>query len=189
VSLCPALLDHHPESRLLLMYHQLPRFLVGMLRTAARRDYVRNMLVRAHMALARSGKQELVRRDIGGDGRVAAYVWLAPMYPFLRLLAAAPDRVRSLDSCDLFTRPAETLRAVDRFFGFGLGDAQIDRRLAAGVMDYHSKDAARDFDSERYLHEVDQAASDLSAEIDDAVAWISELSRDEPIPVTLPHAL
>ena len=78
---------------------------------------------------------------------------------------------------------------IDGLVALELGDAQIEQRLAQGVMDRHAKDSARDFDGDRYARETDRAASDLSAEIDDAVEWIIELSRDEPVPATLPHAL
>jgi len=188
-SLCPSLLDHHPESRLLLMYHRLPRFLVAMLRTQERRAYVRNMLVRAHVDLAQCGKQELVTREFGSDGRAAGYLWLGLIYPYLRLLAGGPDRVQSLDASDFFERPAGTLRSVGEFFGLGLSDAEIDDRIAAGVLDRDAKHAGQDFNSGRFERDLDESASALSGEIGDAIAWVTELSRDEPIPASLPCAV
>ncbi len=189
VSLCPSLLQHHANARLLLMYHRLPRFLVAMLRTPERRAYVRNMLVRAHVDLAQCGKRALVTREFDTDGRAAAYVWLALMYPYLRLLVDAPDRVRSLDATDFFDTPAQTLRSVSNFLELGLSDADIDGRIGEGVLDRDSKASDQDFDNGRYRRDLDKSAAVLAVEIDDAIDWVTNLSADEPIPSRLPHAV
>lgn len=189
VSLCPSLLDHHPETRLLLMYHRLPRFLLAMLRTPERRDYVRSMLVRAHVDLALCGKQALVTREFATDGHAAGYLWLSLIYPYLRLLAEAPERVRSLDAADFFATPANTLRSVSRFFRLDFSRSEIDARLAGGVLDRDAKDTGRDFDGIDYAQALDETAAALSSEVDDAVRWVASLSGDDPVPETLPSAV
>ncbi len=189
INLCPDLLDYHEDSRVLLLYHRLPRFLTAILRDEQRRAYARGMLERASLDLKAAGKLASVDPRSLTDARCAAYVWIGLMYPYLSLLENYPGRVRSLDAEVFFARPREVLEALGSFFGIGLTTAQIDHQLSSGILDKHAKDGERVFDSADYRSEIEATAARLGDEIDDAVAWVSTITAADPIPLHLPDPL
>lgn len=189
INLCPDLLDYHEDSRVLLLYHRLPRFLTAMLRDDKRRAYARGMLDRAKLDLVAAGKLTPVDPRSLTDGRCAAYVWIGLMYPYLSLLERYPGRARSLDAEVFFAHPRETLESISRFFGTGLTASQIDHQLSSGILDRHAKDAQRVFDDVDYESEIESTAARLGDEIEDAVEWASSVTADDPIPPSLPHPL
>ena len=188
-SLLPSILSRNPGSRILLLYHGLRRFLVAMLRYPGRRQYARNMQIRAEADLRVVGRDDLLAERELSDARCAALVWMGLMYPYLRLLAASPQRIRSLDAADFFADPEATLNRLDRFFGLEIGADRMAERLAGGVLSRDAKSADADFDSGRYRAELESAEAALRDEIDDAVAWVDRITTVEPIPATLPNPL
>lgn len=189
INLCPDLLDYHEDSRVLLLYHRLPRFLTAILRDEQRRAYARGMLDRANLDLEAAGKLASVDPRSLTDGRCAAYVWIGLMYPYLSLLERYPGRVRSLDAEVFFARPRETLEALGGFFRIGLTAGQIDQQLSSGILDRHAKDADRVFDDADYETEIAATAARLGDEIKDALDWASTITADDPIPGNLPDPL
>jgi hypothetical protein len=188
-SLLPSILARSPGSRILLLYHELTRFLVAMLRLPDRRQYARNMRIRAEVDLRAIGKPEALAEPELSDGRCAALVWMGLMYPYLRLLAAAPDRIRSLNAAVFLEDPLRTLKQLDAFFCLGIGQSGIEERLAEGALSRHSKNADRDFDADTYRTDLESAATEFQDEIDDAVNWVARVTAAEPLPEKLPNAL
>lgn len=188
-SLLPSILARNPGSKILLLYHELHRFLVAMLRHPERRQYARNMQIRAEADLRVVGRKDLLEDAELSDARCAALVWMGLMYPYMRLLAAAPYRIRSLNAAAFFADPESTLNRLDAFFDLEIGSARVKRRLSDGVMSRHSKSDEHDFDSDSYQAELESAETALRDEIDDAVAWVDRITTAEPIPVSLPNPL
>ena len=188
-SLLPSILSRNPGSRILLLYHELRRFLVAMLRYPNRRQYARNMQIRAEADLRVVGRKDLLTDLELSDARCVALVWMGLMYPYMRLLAAAPYRVRSLNATAFFAEPETTLNRLDTFFGLEIGPDRIGQRLAEGVLSRHAKSDEDDFDSGRYQADLESAETVLQDEIDDAVAWVESISEAEPIPADLPNPL
>jgi hypothetical protein len=188
-SLLPSILARNPGSKVLLLYHELRRFLVAMLRYPNRRQYARNMQIRAEVDLRVVGRKDLLADLELSDARCVALVWMGLMYPYMRLLAAAPNRIRSLNATAFFTEPERTLDRLDQFFGLDIGPDRIGQRLAEGVLSRHSKNDDGDFDSGRYQADLESAETALRDEIDDAVAWVESVTEAEPIPTDLPTPL
>jgi hypothetical protein len=188
-SLLPSILARSPRSRVLLLYQELRRFLVAMLRFPYRRQYVRNMRVRAEVDLRAVGREGIPAGPDLNDGRCAALVWLGLMYPYLRLLAATPARVRSLNAGTFFDAPTDTVKKLDAFFGLSLGDERLEAHIAEGALSRHAKRADEDFDADRYTADLASAEIELRDEIDDAIAWVESVSAAEPVPPHLPNPL
>jgi hypothetical protein len=160
-----------------------------MLRYPNRRQYARNMQIRAEVDLRVVGRKDLLADLELSDARCVALVWMGLMYPYMRLLAAAPNRIRSLNATAFFTEPERTLDRLDQFFGLDIGPDRIGQRLAEGVLSRHSKNDDGDFDSGRYQADLESAETALRDEIDDAVAWVESVTEAEPIPTDLPTPL
>jgi hypothetical protein len=188
-SLLPSILARSPGSRILLMYHELERFLLAMLRHESRRQYIRNMRIRAEADLRAAGRQDVTSQEDLSDARCAALVWLGLIYPYRRLLAEAPDRVRSLNAATFLDHPADTLEKLDEFFDLRIGRERLQARLAGGAMSRDAKHTERTFDADRYKADLKSAAEDLRQEIDDAVAWTERVTAGEPLPSELPNPL
>lgn len=188
-SLLPSILARSPGSKVLLMYHRLERFLLAMLRHESRRQYIRNMRMRAEADLRATGRQDIPSGPDLSDGRCAALVWMGLMYPYRRLLAAAPDRVRSLNAATFLDQPLDTLERLDEFFDLRIGRDCLEARIAKGTMNRNAKDPGRAFDRDRHKAELESAAQELRREIDDAVAWTENVSAVEPLPSELRNPL
>jgi hypothetical protein len=188
-SLLPTLLGHYPDSRMLLMYSDLESFLVAILRSPGRREFARNMLTRSRLDLTAVGLRRLVKDEDLGDGRCIALVWLSLMYPFMRLLASLPKRVRSLKSDVLFSSPVETVTAVDEFFSLGIGESRLRAHLNGGVLSRDAKRRAVQFDNEQRNAEQLAAAEMFRDEIDEALEWTSGITAGAPIPGELPNPI
>lgn len=189
INLCPDLLDHHESSTVLLLYHALPRFLTAILKNDERRAYARNMLDRAKLDLAAMGRLESVETSSLTDARCAAFVWIGLMYPYLALLAAHPERARSLNASDFFQDPRGALAAIADFFALDMTEDMIEHQLSAEVLGRDAKFVDRIFDSAEYEAEVAARAMQLQDEIDDAVEWAASLTSDDTIPSNLPNPL
>jgi hypothetical protein len=188
-SLLPSILARSPGSRVLLMYHELRRFLLAMLRHESRRQYIRNMRIRAEVDLRAVGRQDVTSAEDLSDARCAALVWMGLMYPYRRLLAGAPHRVRSLNAATFLDHPAHTLERLDEFFDLRIGKERLQSQIADGAMNRDAKDTERSFDTHRYKADLESAAEELRHEIDDAVAWTESVSADEPLASKLPNPL
>ena len=188
-SLLPSILDRSPGSRILLLYHALPRFLVAMLRFPYRRQFVHNMRIRAEADLRAAGRPDVIPDGDLSDGRCAALVWLGLMYPYLRILAAEPGRTRSLDAAAFLAAPGETLGRLDAFFDLGIGAERLRQAIEHGAMAKDAKDAGKGFDEAGRQADLESAAKEFGDEIDDAVSWAKRVSAIEEIPGELPNPL
>lgn len=188
-SLLPTLLGRYRDSKMLLLYSDLESFLVAMLRSPERREYARNMLTRARMDLSAVGMGRIWTDEPLNDGRAVGMIWLSLMYPFLRLLLSATQKVRSLRSDAFFSAPLQTLISLDRFFGLDIGESRLQAHLDTGVLLQHAKDAANPFDVEQRKASQEAAAVRFGNEIADAVQWVTTITADAPIPAPLPGAL
>ncbi|HEX2594029.1 MAG TPA: hypothetical protein VHL34_21185, partial [Rhizomicrobium sp.] len=98
-------------------------------------------------------------------------------------------RKASLD-CDAFLAdPAGTLRALDRFFGYGLGEAHVGQVLNGPLLKRHAKSPGEAFDAR-----VRQAANaavwrEMGTDIERIVRWSYEQFPETPRGAPLPGAL
>lgn len=189
ISLCPDLLAHNEGSKILLLYNDLERFLVAMLKDDARRKYARAMLTRSRADLASAGKDISLSDEDLSDARCAAYAWVGLMYPYLTLLAKYPYRVRSLDAQEFFNHPRDVLCSLGRFFDLEITEDTVEKQLSQGILQKDSKRPSRSFESARYESDFEETKRSLQAEIDDAMEWISTVTSDDTIPEKLPSPL
>jgi len=160
-----------------------------MLRFPYRRQFARNMRIRAEADLRAAGRTEVIPDGALSDGRCAALVWLGLMYPYLRILAADPGRTRSLDAAAFLEAPGETLARLDAFFDLGIGAERLAQGIGHGAMSRDAKDADKGFDEAGRRADLESAAREFRDEIDDAVSWAIGVSTIEEIPGELPNPL
>ena len=188
INLAREVLTSHPASAGLLLYAPLEAFLLSMLKNRDRRRYLRRMIRRARHDLDAYGRLPGLDAEPLPDARVAAFVWIGLMVPYLDLLADEDLRVRSLEASVFYQHPEATLEAAARFFGLGLTPEDITA-ARHGIFTRHAKAPDRAFDKQAYDAAHQHLAYLLADEIRDGLAWAAEMTRHHPIPDVLPRPL
>lgn len=183
------LLRLNPGARALLLYRPLRPFLSSILKAPDRRQYMRGMLSRAQADLQRHGELATVDPTALSDGCAAAYVWTALMYDFNAILEVRDHEIRTLDAELLLTHPEPVLASITRLFGIPMTDAAVANSVEHGVFRWESKYTTQPFDAEVYRIGEEGQRLSLTDEITEAVEWLSDLTRDRPIPRVLPRPL
>jgi hypothetical protein len=191
----------------ILLYSSLTDFLCSILKSDGRRRWARLALdwtwptSPSHRFLSKIEAADLP------DEAVAAYVWLWQMYAYLDAFES-PGRsgVRSLD-CDLFfSRPEETLSAAARFLSLPLPEDAIPRITNSRTFRTYSKVERaglgawlrrlgvpvlwrEKFDARKRRTSLQRTAERHRREIESALAWTATVTRERPIPGTLPSPL
>ena len=183
------LLRLNPGARALLLYRPLRPFLSSILKAPDRRQYMRGMVSRAQADLQRHGELATVDPAALSDGCVAAYVWTALMYDFISILKVRDHEIRTLDAELLATHPGPVLASITRLFGIPMTDAEVASSVEHGAFRWESKLTTQPFDAESYRVGEEGQRLSLAEEITEAVEWLSDLTRDRPLPRVLPHPL
>lgn len=205
----PALLSAaRGEARAILLYSNLTDFLCSILKSDGRRRWARLGLdwtwqaTPSHRILSKVDKADLP------DEAAAAYVWLWQMYAYLDALDS-PDSypVRLLDCDVFFSRPEETLAAVAGFLSLPMAGEEISRITRGRTFRTYSKSAlnhgrlatllrrldlpvlGEKFDAQKRRSLLDQTAERHRDEIERGLAWARTVTREHPLPETLPKAL
>ena len=186
--LAPALLDLDAGSRAIFLYAPLPRFLRSV---ADKGLWGRRWARRLHALAARdtgldfglSSAEQFELTDL----QVAALAWLTQHAQAIALLAAFPDRVRTLDSEAFLARRAETIAAVAGHFGLAIDERQ-SREIAAGpAFTTHAKEIGRAFDPEEPL-QAKAAVPVIDEEIAMVAQWARSVADHAGISLDMPSA-
>ncbi len=180
-----SLLGLHPDSRGVIVYSDLPTFLLSCLKNVSRRRYVRDRI--RWNGIARVDALREIDLDQLVDAEAIAALWLAQHEICRRALERHGDRLRSVNGSMLRRRSPETLRSVATHFGIELSPrfaGQITRREGK----VHAKSGGRYRPFERALR--DRVRRRLYAsEMQAATAWIESVLQGRAIPDELPAAI
>jgi hypothetical protein len=194
-------------ARAILLHSSLTDFLCSILKSDGRRRWARLGLQWTWQA---SPSQRILSRietaDLP-DEAVAAYIWLWQMYTYLDACEShGPSVVRSLD-CDLFfSRPEETLSAAASFLSLPLPSDEISRITSGRTFRTYSKAGhtglgvllrrlglpvlwREKFDAQKRRTSLQRTAELHRREIESALSWVATVTRERPVPETLPSPL
>jgi len=170
--IAPAMLGLRPQSNALLLYAPLPDFLRSVARKGLwGRRWVRELFIgQLRDGIVDLGLGEQHYLDLT-DLQVAAAGWLAQHDAFARLIGRfGAERVRTLDSGTLMTRPGEAMAGLSDLFGLGLDEPAIEEVLAGPAFTSHSKSKAG-FSADDRLAEQRDAAATHADEIEKVAIW------------------
>jgi hypothetical protein len=163
------LLGGSPRSKGLVLYQDLESFLLSTLKSAKRRQWVRNRLADGSIQkLAVVNEAETASLS---DAQASAYLWWVQIHNCRRALGYQLGRLGSLDSRILFERPAASLQAIATLF---------DRPVAIDVADSvvtvvgqaHAK-LQTAFDASAHASAKQSLGLTLAREIQEGIAWIN----------------
>jgi hypothetical protein len=175
----------------LLLYSDLPSFLYSVLRSGLPlRKYVRrlfsNLIGQMRDALPWSQAEIFQMSDL----EIAALAWHLQILEFQaasRLLG--PTRSASLD-CDAFlSDPAGALKALDGFYGLGLGDEHITAVMTGPLLKQHSKAPTVAFDAKRRTEQTEAAKRQFGRDVERVVEWSYTASPLTPRGLPVPNPL
>jgi hypothetical protein len=120
--------------------------------------------------------------------QAAACLWLAQTFRF-RELVASNERVRTLDCEDLFEQPAATLSAAFELFGVEIAAERINDIVSGSLFSQHSKSPGVAYDNAARRAELEQLELSLADQIEEGIAWITDLDPPEELLEALPGSL
>jgi hypothetical protein len=179
--LIPAMMGGRPEAKALLLYAPLRVYLgsianKGLWGRRWVRDLLTKQLTENFVDLGFTPQDYFLQTDL----QVAAVGWLAQHALFTRLAAAMPERVRTLDSELLIADPADTIAALDAFFGINDDDASR-AAVISKVFARNSKSGEAFAPDQRHSDQI-AARSAHADEIDKVAIWALEVAARADIP-------
>lgn len=187
--LAPAMLSLRPRAKALLLYAPLDIYLGSIARKGMwGRLWVRDLLtklVREGMINFGMSTEDYLKLT---DIQVAAIGWLAQQAQFAALIEKFGNRIATLNSETLTTRPLDALRALASHFEFKIADAALAEIATGPIFTRHSK-TGEGFEPEQRRAEQSEGLSTHAAEIEMVREWARALAANANIQLELPGAL
>lgn len=182
--LIEASLQLRPESRCLLLHAPLRDFVTSIARKGMPgRLWVRELLSRqlaeGLINLGFEPRDYLLHTDL----QAAAVTWLAQNALFARIAERWPNRVRTMDSEVLTSRPGDAVARCADLFGLTIDDATRET-VVSEQFSRNSKDGSGFAPGQRAAARQEGAALHAE-EIDRVVAWAEAVARTAGVPLTL----
>lgn len=175
------LLTAEPESRALLLYTDLPRYLAAMLRGDEARQELRALAPgRLADLLAATGETGIALHELD-DAHKGAVNWLAGMAAFARLTnGPLAERARAVRFESLLADPEEVLRPAAALLNLESAPAAIEAAAGDAVMRVSAKRPDRAYDTATRERDLATAFAANRAEIEPAVDWAERLCLRHP---------
>lgn len=187
--LAPAILKLRPGARAIVIHAPLADFVTSIAKKGLDgRLWARDMFLN----LRREGLVQNLGFDDEAffgqsDLQIAAIGWLAQQAQFAALVAAYPDRVRSVTTGSFLGDPTATLRSAGTLFGLAVSDDQVGAAMA-GPLRRNSKDKA-DYGADQRTADYAAARDIYGDEIAKVAAWAEAVAGAAGVPLALPNPL
>lgn len=188
-ALAPAMMAMMPGARALLLHAPLDIYLKSIAKKGIDgrlwvRDLLAKLITDGLIDLGFDEADYLRLTDI----QAAAVGWLAQHALFARMAAEYPNRIRTLDSETLLSKPTECLVALARLYGLNLSDKEIAAIIQGPAFASHSKTGAR-FGADERGAEYDEAAAAHADELHKVAYWAQAVADNAGVAITLPGHL
>jgi hypothetical protein len=180
--LAPLLMRLNPSSRAILMLASPSAYLAGLLASDGTRQETRIAadlrLARLHRRLGRG----VWRRDLLGEGELAAMSWLCEITSLADTARAAPERVMWLNFETLLAHPADRLTVCLQRLRPGAADIEALAEAMAGSpeMGRYSKAPEFAYDADLRRRVLAQSAQENAEEIARGIAWLNSAGAEHP---------
>jgi hypothetical protein len=163
--LLPDIAAVDPHAPAIFLHCSLRDYLLAILRSENHRGWLRRVTEQLAAWLG----------DLSGlsDAELCAALWLAQTRAFESALSAMPNG-RSLDSEAFFAAPGPVLKAAASHLGVAMDDGAAAATVAGPLFTTYSKNPDLPFDNHARLARRSVTEAALTAELDDAQAWIEK---------------
>jgi hypothetical protein len=171
------LLMHDARSRVLLLSVPLRTFVLSVLKSSGRRNWVRGRAKYWHKNVAQMlGLEGLNPRQMN-DAFMSAFIWLVTNCLWLGVRQGSYDgRVLIVNGDQISSNPSVTLRKVMDFFEIHAEDEDIQKAVQSDASSHHSKRPGEKYSAEDRSHDLSEWERSYGREASEAVEWASELA-------------
>jgi len=188
-NLMARLLNLNPHNKCILMYSDLERFLVAILKLPQRKEWIK---LRANELFTdeinNREKLPVFSRSLDSP-QVAAYVWVLHMKKMRGLIKEiGSGRVCSLNSEHFMSSQTETIAASLRFLGIETNRNDINNHIS-DIIQSHSKADSQEYGYRQREHDFRNLREELANDVEYGIEWarksfgnpaVSDL--DNPLP-------
>ncbi len=177
-------------ARVLLLYSDLPGFLVSVIKKGeAGRYFMRHLLNIFRLDRPDIDAWPERQRMLLTDLQVTALVWNIQIELFEAIVqAAGEEQVRTLHADQFLDNTLNTLKGTTKFLGLGYNDDEIVEIADGPQFRRHSKFSAQDYDSSMRKAERAAVEEQYSEEIATTIEWAMKLRNDD-LPSRLGHSI
>src|SRR4030095_11194088 len=174
--LAKALLERDPNATATYLITPLRSFLLSVLKSEERREWVRDRVASAARDASRYGVLSGIGAEALTAPQAAAYVWLLN-YSLFRSLKrnGGAGRVVLADGDALVEAPESTLRAVINGSGLQVDERQFQAMITAESVRRYSKDSDRPYDAASRHDQLNELNRCWGAEVDEGMEWAESL--------------
>lgn len=184
----PRLMQLEEGNRGILLYAELERYLVSVLKSPMHQRWVMNVLGHIAGAVMTTAPFDKINLAAMTPPQAAACLWLVQMYRFADALSGEP-RLKSLNCEDLFSRPFDTLTAAFAHFDIEIDEEDVRAIIDGGLFGRHAKIPDRPYDKDTRDAELEASKRRLATEIKSAVSWAEQVLSKRAVDLPLAHPL
>ena len=172
--LIPDLITAQNDSRAVLLYSPLQKYLISVLKDSQRREYAR-IRVNQYQAFDEFQLFGDVVLDELNDAEIAAVHWLYQIRLFERALSACPDgRLKVLNSEHLFADTEAILSDLITFYGYTLTDQSAGVSRLNAMLSKHAKATDVAYSEAKRLADNQASQQQFQSEITQGMDWATD---------------
>ena len=173
--LAKILLERDPNATSTYLITPLRSFLLSVLKSEERREWVRARLVSAARDASRYGVLSGISADALTTPQAATYVWLLNYSLFRAIQRDNEGRVVLANGDVLVESPESTLRAILSVSGLRVDEQQLQAMISAQSIQRYSKDSDRPYDAASRHDQLNELNRCWGAEADEGMEWAESL--------------
>jgi hypothetical protein len=177
-----SLLELRDDNAALLLYPEMPAFILSVLKEPPRAGWARRRLedsFRVHSALGdRFGLVARLRPELDalGAAEAAGCFWLSHVCLYREILESRRrSQVMALEARRFLECPHQTLAQLASFFGLKTSEGEVGRIVGSGVMQHHSKKRGERFDAEALSRELRALRESYGGEFRRGLDYVARL--------------
>lgn len=171
-SLATKLLAHNHRATATFLGTSLRSFLLSVLKSQERRDWVRRRAVEIETAASTYPSLENIKARQLTDAHSIAYLWLVNRFLCRQFVSTlGSSRLLVLDGEHLVDSPVETLRAVASTASIPFDDQLLDWLASHPYMRNYSKDSRKPYDALTRHRELTELENRYGGEADEGFEW------------------
>jgi hypothetical protein len=173
-SLGEMLLTRDPASKAVFVTIGLKEFLLVLLKSPERRQWLRGRLLKARKDAAVIPELAGFDPERMSDAEGGAYLWSLNEALRARLCSLYPSRVLTVPGEEISERPHQAVLAAARHFGLPVSKGLPKHIFSDATAARHAKDASRNYDACSRRKELKTLQKQIGAEADGGVEWAAK---------------
>lgn len=171
------LLMHDARTRVLILSVPLRTFILSVLKSSERREWVRARAKYWHKCVAKTLGLEGVDLRRMNDATKSAYIWLITNCLWLKVRQDRDrERVLIMNGNLISSSPSSALRTVMDFFSIDVSDEDIKKAVESDASSHHSKRPAKEYNAGQRSRDLLEWERSYGREASEALEWASALA-------------